>query len=87
MAIDTGKILKTFGKKYFDLTGENPSNYRVSKVKVYIGRSSSIKEAFAQHVRSGAEVVVNYREKWERNHCIYARGTALIPKGEMELEL
>jgi hypothetical protein len=80
MAIDTGKILKTSEEKYFELTGENTLNYGKSHIRVYVGIPSPIKETFAQCVNDNAEVVVGYKEKVESATCIYARGTALIPK-------
>jgi hypothetical protein len=95
MTIDTGKILKTSDKDYFNITEENKSDYVLLKVishiykplvvkerfqEVHAPKHLSLKSNFARRVPEGTEVVVNYKEKKNTPYFISATGTALVPK-------
>ena len=82
MAIDTEKILKISDKDYFNLTGEDSSDYMLKKIKIDVGRPNYVMATFANNVPSEAEIVVNYKQRYKNPYFICATGTAIIPKAK-----
>ena len=79
MAIDTEKILKISDKDYFNLTGEDSSDYMLKKIKIDVGRPNYVMATFANNVPSEAinrdiKILILYVllewllfQRWRRN--------------------
>lgn len=91
MSVELSKILTVSARDYVDSQGKVMSNYEMVGVGIseYAGNSGkfsvSPKEALANVVPEGTEVVVDYRSlgfhnKYQDEDYCEANGTALIPR-------